>query len=102
AAAFAQTPVFLGRAGLFSILAKSGITTTGTTSIVGHIGVSPIAATSMTGFGLVMDINGQFSTSTLVTGRVFAPEYSLRTQNCLTSTVLDMENAYADAAGRTL
>ncbi|MEK7877509.1 MAG: DUF3494 domain-containing protein, partial [Pseudomonadota bacterium] len=33
--AAAQAPVDLGSAGNFAILAKSGITTTGTTSIVG-------------------------------------------------------------------
>ena len=38
-------PVDLGAAGNFTILAKTGITTTGTTLVVGDIGVSPIAAT---------------------------------------------------------
>ncbi|MFH1580443.1 MAG: DUF3494 domain-containing protein, partial [Thermoplasmatota archaeon] len=36
--------VNLGTAGDFVILSKAGITTTGTTHIVGDIGVSPIAA----------------------------------------------------------
>ena len=54
-AAKGQAPVDLGSAGNFVILAKSGVTTTGTTSIVGDVGVSPIAATAITGFGLVMD-----------------------------------------------
>jgi hypothetical protein len=102
AVAAAQTPVYLGRANNFTIVGKSGITTTGTTTVVGHIGVSPIASTAITGFGLVMDISNQWSTSTLVTGRVFAPDYSFRTQQCLISVVSDVETAYADAAGRTL
>ena len=58
--------VDLGSAGNFAILAKSGITTTGTTGITGNIGVSPIAATAMTGFGLIMDPTNQFSRSSLV------------------------------------
>jgi hypothetical protein len=35
-------PVDLGTSGNFVILAKTGISTTGTTSIVGDIGVSPL------------------------------------------------------------
>jgi len=37
--------VNLGTAGNFAVLAKSGITTTGTTHITGNIGVSPIDST---------------------------------------------------------
>ena len=46
-ATFAAGPatVNLGSAGNFVILTKSGISTTGSTSITGDIGVSPIAAT---------------------------------------------------------
>jgi hypothetical protein len=76
----AQAPVALGSAGNFVILAKSGITTTGTTSIVGDIGVSPIAATAITGFWLILDASGQFSTSdpsSLVTGKVYAADYAV-------------------------
>ncbi|MDP3184899.1 MAG: ice-binding family protein [Anaerolineales bacterium] len=101
----AQAPVDLGSAGSFVILTKSGITTTGTTSIVGDIGVSPIAATAITGFGLILDASGQFSTSdpsSLVTGRVYAADYAVPTPAKMTTAVLDMEAAYTDAAGRTL
>jgi hypothetical protein len=97
-----QAPVFLGRAAHFTILAKSGISTTGTTTITGNIGASPIDSTGMTGFGLVMDPSNLWSASSLVTGRIFAPDYALRTQQHLTSTVGDMETAYTDAAGRLL
>ena len=55
-----QAPVNLGTAGNFAILSKSGIATTGTTSIVGNIGTSPIAAIGITGFGLIMDASNQF------------------------------------------
>src|SRR5665213_1867421 len=41
-------PVDLGAAGNYVILAKSGITSTGNTSITGNIGVYPIAATGVT------------------------------------------------------
>lgn len=63
-------PVNLRTAGDFVILTKSGITTTVGTSIVGDIGVSPIASTAITGFGLIMDISGTFSKSSLVIGKV--------------------------------
>jgi hypothetical protein len=93
-------PVDLGAAVDFTILTKTGITTTGTTLVVGDIGVSPIAATAMTGFALVLDASGQFSTSSLVTGQVFAADYAAPTPANLIAAVSDMEAAYTDAAGR--
>jgi hypothetical protein len=97
-----QSPVFLGLARNFTALAKSGISTTGTTTIRGDIGVSPIDSTGLTGFGLVMHASNYFSLSALVRGKVYAPDYALRTQTFLTQAVNDMETAYTDAAGRTL
>jgi len=92
--------VNLGTAGDFAILSKSGITTTGTTKIVGDMGVSPIAATAITGFGLIMDSSGQFSTSSLVNGKVYAANYAVPTPVKMTTAVGDMQTAYTDAAGR--
>jgi len=94
-------PVDLLTAGNFTILTKTGITTTGVTHITGDIGVSPIAATAMTGFGLILDASGEFSTSTLVTGKVYAVSYASPTPAILTTAISDMETAYTDAAGRT-
>ncbi len=102
AASAAQLPVNLGTAGNFVILAKTAISTTGTTSIVGDIGVSPAAATYITGFGLIMDASNKFSTSSLVTGKVYAANYAPPTPSTMTTAVLDMQTAYTDAAGRTL
>ena len=101
----AQSPVDLGSAGSFVILAKSGITTTGTTSITGDIGVSPITYAAITGFALtpvVPDGSNTFSTSSLVTGKVYAADYTEPTPTNLGMAVLDMQAAYTDAAGRTL
>jgi hypothetical protein len=92
--------VNLGTAGSFVILTKSGISTTGTTSIVGNVGVSPAAATYVTGFGLVMDPSNQFSTSSLINGRVYAADYTPPTPAAMTTAVSAMEAAYTDAAGR--
>jgi len=93
--------VNLGSAGNFVILAKTGISTTGTTSVTGDIGVSPISATAITGFGLILPAASTFATSSLVSGKVYAPEYAAPTPANLTSAVGNMENAYTDAAGRT-
>jgi PGF-pre-PGF domain-containing protein len=96
----AASAVNLGSAGNYAILAKTGISTTGTTSINGNIGVSPIAATAITGFGLVMDPSNQFSRSSLVNGGVYAANYVPPTPATLTSAVSAMETAYTSAAGQ--
>lgn len=85
----------------FSILAKTGISTTGTTSIIGNIGVSPIAATAITGFGLTMDPTNQFSVTPIVTGRVYAADYAAPTPDKMTKAILDMETAFTTANGIT-
>ena len=101
ALAAGPVPVNLGTADNFVILTKSGITTTGVTSVVGNLGVSPIASTAITGFGLVLDSSRTFSRSTLVTGKIFAANYSAPTPSTLTTAVQDMQTAYTNAAGRT-
>ncbi len=104
AAVLAQSspaPVNLGTAGDFVILAKTGISTTGTTHITGDIGISPAAATYITGFGLIMDASGTFSTSSSITGKVYAADYTSPTPTKMTTAVSDMQTAYTDAAGRT-
>jgi hypothetical protein len=85
----------------FVILAKTGISTTGTTSIVGDVGISPAAASFITGFGLVYASGATYSTSSLVTGRVYAADYTPPTPTKMTTAISDMETAYTDAAGRT-
>jgi hypothetical protein len=101
---FAAGPatVNLGAAGNFVVLTKSGISTTGTTQIVGNIGVSPAPATYITGFGLIMDSSNVYSTSSKVTEKVYAADYAVPTPSSMTTAISDMQNAYVDAAGRTL
>jgi len=96
------SPVELGTSGDYVALAKSGISTTGTTAITGDLGVSPAAATYITGFSLSMDASNVFSTSSYVTGSVYAADYAVPTPANLTTAIGDMETAYTDAAGRTL
>jgi hypothetical protein len=93
--------VNLGTAGNFVILAKSGVSTTGTTSVVGDVGLSPAAATFLTGFAIIAPPTTSAS-SAQVTGLLFAADYDPPTPTMLTTAVLDMQTAYTDAAGRTL
>jgi len=71
-------PVLLLKAGKFAILTK-------------------------TGFGLIEDpSSGEFSTSSLVIdGELYAADHSDPTPTVLTTSVLDMQEAYTNAAGRT-
>ena len=99
-------PVALGTAGNFVILAKTGITNAATSVITGDIGVSPIDSTAITGFALtgVGTIDG-YTSSTQVTGRVYASDYVAAspapdTPANLVTAVGAMEAAYTDAAGR--
>jgi hypothetical protein len=101
ATAAGPTPVNLRTAGEFVILTETGITTTGTTAVVGGMGVSPIAATAMTGFGLIADSTNTFSTSSLVSEKIYAADYAPPTPTKMTTAISDMETAFTDAAGRT-
>jgi len=101
-----QPTVVLGEAGEFVILAKSGISTVPDSDIIGDIGVSPIAATAMTGFSLTLDSLAQFSTSAQVSGNLnhrghaYGASYGAPISERLTTAVSAMETAYTDAAGR--
>jgi uncharacterized repeat protein (TIGR01451 family) len=96
----AASVVNLGTAGDFVILAKTAITTTGATSISGDIGISPAAASSIAGFGLVMYSTNIFSTSSLVEGMVYASDYASPTPTNMSTAVSDMETAYTSASGQ--
>lgn len=93
-------PVNLGTAGDYAILASSGVSNVPTSAITGDIGVSPIAATAITGFALVLSPDGTYSTSSQVTGQLYAADYASPTPTKLTTAVGDMQTAYQDAAGR--
>lgn len=93
-------PVNLGKASSFAVLAKAGISTVPASAVTGNIGVSPISAGALTGFSLIPDLSNSFSTSLQVTGNCYAADYAVPTPSDLTTTIGDMEIAYADAAGR--
>ena len=100
---YAASPanVNLGTAADYVILAKAGISATGVTFINGDIGVSPIDHTAITGFGtLPVDPTGQFSTSPLVSGKIYAGDYASPTPTKLGIAIGDMQTAYTDALSR--
>ncbi len=92
--------VNLGAASEFVILAKTGISTVPTSAVTGDLGLSPAAATFVTGFSLTADATNVFSTSSQVTGKVYASDFAPPTPTNLTRAVGDMELAFTDAAGR--
>jgi Ice-binding-like/Bacterial Ig-like domain len=92
--------VNLGLAGTYAVLAKSGISTEPNSAVTGDLGISPAAATSITGFSLAADPGNVFSTSLQVTGKIYAADYAVPTPSSLTTAVVDMQLAFTDAAGR--
>ena len=100
-AAKGPAPVLLGKAGTFVVLAKTAVSTVPSSGITGDIGVSPAAASFITGFSLVADSTNVFATSPQVVGKVYAANYAVPTPSNLTTAVSNMEAAYNDAAGRS-
>ncbi|MEJ7729800.1 MAG: ice-binding family protein [Polyangiaceae bacterium] len=93
-------PVPLGESGDYVILAKSAISTVPPSAITGDLGISPAAATFVTGFSLTADATNLFSTSAQVTGSVYSATHASPTPINLTTAVSDMELAFTAAAGR--
>jgi len=95
-------PVKLLDAGKFAILTKTGVSATVGTEVTGDVGSSPVAATYITGFGLIADSTNEFSTSSLVNapGKLYAANYAVPTPAKMTTAISNMEAAYTDAAGR--
>lgn len=96
----AAAPVSLGGAGNFVILAKTQVANVPTSAITGDVGLSPAAASYLTGFALTADATNTFSTSPQVTGKVYASDYTPPTPSNLTTAVTNMGTAFTDAAGR--
>jgi len=92
--------VNLGTAGNYVILAMSGVTTTGTTAITGHVG-SASSASNTTGFSETLDASNTFATSAQVTGRLYAFDYAEPTPTELTTaTATDATEAFRSASSK--
>jgi hypothetical protein len=96
------SPVHLGTAESYVILAKSGISTVPRSVITGDIAVSPITGEAMTGFALEFGDTTAYKVdrSLQLTGKAYAASFTAPSPGDLTTAVLDMETAYTDAAGR--
>lgn len=90
--------VSLGTSGNYVILAKTSIANTPTSAIEGDMGISPSAASFITGFGLTAATG--FATSPQISGRIYAADMVAPTSGNLTIAVENMITAYNDAAGR--
>lgn len=97
-AAAGPAPVFLGEAGSYVILAQSAITNVPLSAITGNLGISPAAASSITGFPLTSI--GSSLLAPEVEGEIFAADSAAPTPSDLIVAVSDMQAAYDDAAGR--
>jgi hypothetical protein len=71
-----------------------------TSNVTGNLGLSPAAASYITGFSLTADATNVFATSPQVTGKVYASDYMPPTPSNLTTAISDMQLAFTDAAGR--
>lgn len=100
--------VNLGTAADYVILDEATVTFTPiatvstTPTITGNIGLSPAAASFIQGFALALDAGGCFSTSTQVTGKIYAADYNIPascpTPALLTTAVGDKNAAYLAAS----
>jgi len=102
AGGFLVDGVDLGCAGGFAVISKTGVSTTVGTKIVGDMGISPIAATAYTGFGLVADFDAEYphASSSLVDGDMYAADFVSPTNKMMTVAVLDMQAALTEANNR--
>jgi hypothetical protein len=97
------SPGDLASPGAYVLIGETGITNViGSMISGGHLGVSPASSTAITGFALILDPSGQFSTSASVVppARVHAADYAVPTPSNLTSAIAGMRSAYTDAATR--
>ncbi|MGA2385525.1 MAG: ice-binding family protein [Candidatus Bathyarchaeia archaeon] len=96
--------VNLGSAQPFAVFAYSGISNAGPMTVVGDVGISTgYTSTAITGdfSPLTVDATDTFSTSSLVTGQVFAADYTGNggsTPTLLTTVAGDISNAYTEAS----
>ena len=93
-------PINLATSGDFALLSQAGVSTVPASAVTGDIGVSPAAATYITGFSLTMDVSNTYSTSTQVTGSVFAADYTPPSPTKMTTAISDMQTAFTATGAR--
>jgi len=98
--ALGPASVPLGTAENYAVLAESAISNVPTSVVTGDLGLSPAAASYITGFPMTKA--GTHWTSPQVVGGIFAANNDPPTPIDLTTAVADMQTAYTDAAARKL
>lgn len=88
--------VNLGTAANYVIFGNAGVTNVPTSATTGNVGTAA-AASTITGFTLVADSTNVFSTSTQVTGKVYAVDYASPTPADVGTASTDMGTAYTAA-----
>jgi hypothetical protein len=88
-----RDPVYLGSAGNFVILSKTGITSVYKSNVTGNVGTSPITGAAL---GLACDE----VTGSMYTVNAAGPDCIIKDATRLTTAIYDMEIAYTDAEGR--
>lgn len=101
AGAKTASPIDLRSAGQYVILAGAQISTAPPSTVTGDLGLSPAAASALTGFSLTPDVTHAFATAPQVTGRLYAADDAAPIPAELTAAMADMETAFADGAART-
>ena len=95
--------VDLGTAANYSILAETGVSTTGVTSVNGNIGLSPAAKVFLTGWSQTDDVTDTYATSALVVapGKLYAANnIGGTTSSDLSVAVANKDTAYTAAANK--
>lgn len=93
------SPVLLGTSGNYVLLASAAIATVPGSSITGDVGISPAAASYITGFSMAAPPT-TYTTSAQVNGQLFAADFDPPTPSNMNTAVLDMGTAYTDAGSR--
>jgi len=91
--------VNLGTARDFVILGGLGVSIGANGSVTGNIGLDA-ASISLVGFDAVMDSSNAYSTSTLVSGKLYAADYAGSTPAILATAYADKTAASSDIASR--
>jgi hypothetical protein len=97
---FADNTIDLGSASNFTILGKNSVSVSGLNRIIGNVGLSPSSSNYVSGLGLVVPTNSNFSYSGQSLGEVYTADYGGGTTTDLNKAVNDMQNAYTNAMNR--
>jgi hypothetical protein len=92
--------VALGAAGDFAVFSKTAVTADPTARIIGDVGLA-LDSSAFIGFTQLVDASGDFSTSALVTGHLYAHDYTGTTPATLDAAVSALDAGYTEGFGRS-